>query len=111
MRRKILITLASVLLLTGVFLIAARLGAFTPDAPQGWTQVHTGMARAEVLRLAGAPHQSGWPEKVCETWQRSGAVCHQRLFVWYRGERVISVWQGTWLRGYGYFGARKEYVE
>jgi hypothetical protein len=90
------------------FVIAIRFDVFTPAAPAGWAQVHIGMSRDDVLRLAGAPSVSGWPEKVVETWQRNGAICHHRLFVGYDGQQATRVCDGTWLRGYGWLHPRIE---
>ncbi len=91
----------------------AWFGLFTPAAPAGWTQIHVGMSREEVLRLAGSPQQSGWPEKIAETWERKGLVSSHKLFVYYRAEQrgegyVQSVCEGTWLPGFGWRNPRKE---
>jgi hypothetical protein len=91
----------------------AWLGALTPSAPSGWAQVHQGMGRDTVLVLAGQPQQSGWPEKIVETWERNGLICRHRLLVAYRGQYrgdgyIESVCEGTWLRGYGWLHPRKE---
>src|SRR5690348_768739 len=87
----------------------AWFGALTPSAPSGWAQVHLGMGRETVLSLAGAPQQSGWPEKIVETWQRNGPICRHRLLVAYRSDGAVeSVCEGTWLRGYGWLHPRTE---
>lgn len=91
----------------------AWFGALTPSAPFGWAQVHPGMERDMVLSLAGQPQQSGWPEKIVETWERNGLFCRHRLLVAYRGQhqadgKVDSVCEGTWLRGYGWLHPRRE---
>jgi hypothetical protein len=108
MRRKISIAILLVGSIFIAFFFAAWLGIFTPSAPAGWAQVHIGISRDDVLRLAGAPSVSGWPEKVVETWQRDGAICHHRLVVGYDGQQVASVCDGTWLRGYGWLHSRIE---
>ena len=108
MRRKIIIAVVVVVLLFGAFAACLFSGVFTPTAPVGWSQVHTGMSRSEVLALVGIPQQSGWPEKIAETWERSGLVSHRRLFIIYDGERVQHVWDGTWVRGYGWSRPRRE---
>ena len=108
MRRKISITVFAVAIISTSFAAAMWLGFFTPAAPAGWLQIHAGLSRDEVLRLAGTPTMSGWPEKVVETWQRDGLVCRHRLVISYSGERVTSVADGTWLRGYGWLHPRIE---
>ena len=102
MRRKLFI--AGVI---GILLVAFA-ALLAPGAPPGWSRVHPGITRTEVLLLAGAPQQSGWPEKVAETWQRNGLVCHRRLFIIYQGENVHSICDGVWIRGYGWAHTRKE---
>jgi hypothetical protein len=99
MRRKISIAVLLLALMFVAFVFAAWLGVFTPSAPAGWAQVHAGTSRDEVLRLAGAPSVSAWPEKVVETWQRNGAICRHRLVIGYDGQQVIDVCDGTWLPG------------
>jgi hypothetical protein len=108
MRRKISIAVLLLAFIFIAFVFAAWLGIFTPSAPAGWAQVHTGISRDDVLRLAGAPSVSGWPEKVVETWQRDGAICRHRLVIGYDGQQVASVCDGTWLRGYGWLHPRIE---
>jgi hypothetical protein len=108
MRRKIIIAVVVVLVLLGAFTVCLFSGMFTPTAPVGWGQVHTGMSRSEVLALVGTPQLTGWPEKIAETWQLSGVVSHRRLFIIYDGERVQHVWDGTWIRGYGWSHPRRE---
>ncbi len=88
-------------------------GMLTPSAPSGWAQVHAGMDRDAVIFLAGSPEQSGSPEKIVETWERRGTICHRRLYVCYRGEGfqdgyVRDVSEGTWLRGFGWLHPRRE---
>ena len=82
--------------------------AVPPTAPAVWTEIHVGMSRPQVLALAGTPQQSGWPENISETWQRTGFLSHRRLFVLYDGENVRSVCDGTWFRGYGWWRPRIE---
>ena len=108
MRRKIFISLLSVAVVFVLFALAAWFGFFTPTAPAGWSQIHVGMSREDVLRVAGTPSVSGWPEKVVETWQRDGAVCRHRLVVGYSGQQVSTVCDGTWLRGFGWLHPRIE---
>ena len=113
MRQRFMVACAAVLVALVVLAAFAWFGALTPSAPSGWAHVHLGMERDTVLSLAGEPQQSGWPEKVVETWERSGLICRHRLRVAYRGqhtgdERVESVYEGTWLRGYGWLNPRKE---
>jgi hypothetical protein len=108
MRRKHLILAVVGAVLLSAFTIALFSGAFTPKPPAGWSQVQTGMTRAEVLALVGTPQQSGWPENIAETWQVDGLVSHRRLFIVYDGERVQNVWEGTWVRGYGWVRPRRE---
>jgi hypothetical protein len=107
MRRKAIITVAVVLLVIA-FGAALFSGLFSPHAPTAWSQVHAGMSRTQVLALVGTPQQSGWPEKIAETWQLSGLVSHRRLFIIYDGERVQQVWDGTWVRGFGWSRPRRE---
>ena len=107
MRRKISIAVV-LLVVIAVFIVLAAFDVFTPTAPAAWAQVHAGMSRTEVLALVGTPRQSAWPEKIAETWERSGLVSHRRLFVVYEGQQVQEVWDGTWLRGYGWFHPRRE---
>jgi hypothetical protein len=104
---------AVTLFLTVGLAVAAWCGVLVPRAPSGWAQVHAGMDRKEVLALTGAPQLSGWPDKVIETWERKGLLCHRRLVVCYRGQGfedgyVRDVLAGTWLRGYGWLHPRKE---
>ena len=112
-RKRFTATSAAVVGVPVLLAALAWFGALTPSAPSGWAQVHRSMERSTVLSLAGQPQRSGWPEKIVETWERSGLVCHHRLFVAYRGEHVgdghvQSVYEGTWLRGYGWLHPRKE---
>lgn len=107
-RRKIYMAALSVVTAFGVLGMAAWMGIFTPTAPADWAQVHIGISRNNVLRLAGAPSASGWPEKPVETWQRDGVICRHRLVVGYDGQQVIQVCDGTWLRGYGWLHPRIE---
>jgi hypothetical protein len=104
---KMLILFAAV---SAAITIAVWSGLFTPAAPAAWAQVHPGMKRNEVLQLTGTPSMSGWPEKVVETWQLNGAVCRRRLVIAYAGEQVVSVSDGTWLRGYGWLHPRAESI-
>jgi len=106
MRRKIIITVAVLVLFALAFAVCLFSGAFS--LPAAWSRVHAGMSRTEVLALVGTPQQSGWPEKIAETWQINGLVAHRRLFVVYDGERVQHVCDGTWIRGYGWWRPRKE---
>ncbi len=113
MRRRIVIVAAIALVIAASFGTMAWSGVLTPTAPPGWAQVHAGLNRSAVLSLAGSPQQSGWPENVTETWERRGAICNHRLFVCYRGRHledgyVQDVWEGTWLRGYGWLHPRKD---
>lgn len=108
MRRKTAIILALALLLLVALGVCLFSGVFSPHAPAAWRQVHPGMSRSQVLALVGTPQQSGWPEKIAETWQLSGLVSHRRLFIIYEGERVQHVWDGTWVRGYGWSRPRRE---
>jgi hypothetical protein len=110
MRRKISTVVLLFAFIFVAFVVAAWLGIFTPSAPAGWAQVHTGMSRNDVLRLVGTPSVSGWPEKVVETWQRDGVISHHRLVISYGpdGQLVTSVCDGTWLRRYGWLHPRIE---
>jgi hypothetical protein len=108
MRRKISIAVLLLAFIFIAFVFAAWFGTFTPSAPAGWAQIHTGLSRDDVLRLAGTPSVSGWPEKIVETWQRDGAICRHRLVIGYDGQHVDSVCDGTWLRGYGWLHPRVE---
>ena len=112
-RHKVAISSAAVLVALLAFAATVWLGMLTPSAPAGWSQVHVGMGRDAVLSLAGEPQHSGWPEKVVESWDRSGLICRHRLLVGYRAEQrgdgsVQSVCEGTWLRGYGWLHPRQE---
>ena len=82
----------------GSVTLAVWFGVFTPAAPAGWSKIHAGMSRDDVLRLAGKPSVSDWPEKIIEMWQYDGAICHHRLVVSYNGQQVSTVCDGTWLR-------------
>ncbi len=108
MRRKIFIAACAVVVIFASFIVAVWFGAFTPAAPAGWSQIHAGMSRSDVLRVAGTPKVSGWPEKIVETWQRDGTICHHRLVVSYSGQQVSTVCDGTWLRGFGWLHPRIE---
>lgn len=113
MRPRIAIIVVSAFGIAVTFSLMVSSGMLTPSAPSGWAQVHAGMDRDAVISLVGPPQQSGWPEKIAETWERRGPICHRRLFVCYRGEGfqdgyVRDVWEGTWLRGYGWLHPRKE---
>jgi len=102
LRRKVIMVVVLPAVILIAFGFAIWFDLFTPAAPAGWAQVHSGMIRDEVLHLAGPPSISGWPEKVVETWQREGVICHHRLVVAYDGDRAARVWDGTWLRGFGW---------
>jgi len=113
MRQRFAVASAVVLVVAVALAALAWFGALTPSAPSGWVQVHPGMDRDAVLSLAGQPQQSGWPEKIVETWERSGLICRHRLLVAYRGQHqgdghVESICEGTWLRGYGWLHPRRE---
>ena len=108
MRRKSFIGLFLAMAIFGLFILAAWVGLLTPSAPAGWAQIHAGMSRDDVLRVAGNPSVSAWPEKVVETWQRDGAFCRRRLLVTYSGQKVAAICDGTWLRGYGWLHPRSE---
>ena len=112
-KRKGVIAAAVVFLTAGTLAVASWSDLLTPQAPPGWAQVHAGMDRQEALALAGMPQQSGWPEKVVETWERKGTFCNRRLVICYRGQGsgdgyIGNVLEGTWLRGYGWLHPRKE---
>ena len=112
-RQRISFAFAAVLAGCIGMVVLAWFGAFTPSAPSGWGQIHLGMGRDAVLALAGTPKNSGWPEKVVEIWERNGVVCRHRLLVAYQAQqrgdgKVESVYEGTWLRGYGWLHPRKE---
>jgi hypothetical protein len=114
MRRKIFvaIVLGGCVLVTS-FVFGVRLGIFTPIAPAGWSQIHTGMSREQVLQLIGTPQQSGWPEDIAETWEIRGAICSRRLFINYKSEergvgQVEELCEGTWLTGLGWMHPRIE---
>ena len=114
MRRRFAVASVALVALPVSLAALAWFGALTPSAPSEWARVHIGMERDAVLSLAGQPQQSGWPEKIVETWDRGGLVCHHRLFVAYRGEHrgdghVEIVYEGTWLRGYGWLHPRTEF--
>ena len=107
MRRFFVITFVGVLVCVALVLVLALAGVFTPSAPAGWTQVRPGMTRTQVIALAGAT-LSAWPEKPFEAWTRQGVVAERRLHVYYEGERVTLVREGTWFRVYGWFRPRVE---
>jgi hypothetical protein len=107
MRRFFVISFVGVLVCVALVLVLALAGVFTPSAPAGWTQVRPGMTRTQVLALAGAT-VSAWPEKPFEAWTRQDVVAERRLHVFYKGERVTFVREGTWFRGYGWFRPRVE---
>ena len=108
MRRKTIIAAVTVVVLLCGFTFCLFSGVFAPEAPLVWSQVHAGMSRPDVLALVGTPQQSGWPEKIAETWERSGLVSHRRLFIIYDGQRVQHVWDGIWVRGFGWSHPRRE---
>jgi hypothetical protein len=113
LRRKISIVVVSVAFVFTAFALAVWFGVFTPMAPAGWSLIHAGMRRDDVLRLAGAPGESGWPENVVETWEIRGTICSHRLLIDYRSEErgvghVQCLHEGTWLRGYGWLHPRIE---
>ena len=108
MRRKIIIAVVVVVILFAAFTFCLFSGVFAPKAPIGWSQVHAGMSRPAVLALVGPPQHSGWPEKIAETWERSGLFSHRRLFIIYDGGRVQHFWDGTWVRGFGWSHPRRE---
>jgi len=102
MRSRTSIPIVTVIVIATAFLLVVWFGLLTPAAPSGWAQIHTGMSRDEVLLLAGSPQQSGWPEKIAETWEHRGVICNRRLFIYYREEQlgtgyVQAVCEGTWL--------------
>ena len=76
------------------------------------------MARNQVLKLVGPPNQSGYPEKIAETWVRpEGLLGHHRLFVVYDVQNVQTpletwhvemVWDGVWWRRIGFRHPRHE---
>src|SRR6266850_1735362 len=112
MPRRIIIIIATALVIVVAFGLMVWFGMLTPSA-SGWAQVHAGMDRSAVISVAGSPQQSGWPEKIAETWERRGPICHHRLYVCYRGEGsqdgyVCYVSEGTWLRGFGWLHPRTE---
>ncbi len=105
--------IATALVIVVAFGIMVWSGMLTPSAPSGWAQVHPGMDRGTVISLAGSPQQSGWPEKIAETWELRGPICNHRLYVCYRREgsqdgHVQDVSEGTWLRGLGWLHPRRE---
>lgn len=108
MSRRVIITIGVILMLLTAFTLCLLSGMFTPAAPSGWDQVHAGMSRSEVLTLVGTPQQSGWPENIAETWERRGLVSHRRLFIIYEGERVHDLYDGMWVRGFGWSHPRRE---
>jgi len=108
MHPKTLIFVGSAVLTLAALGFMVWFGTFTPAAPGEWAKIHPGMTRSEVLKFAGTPRESGWPENVTETWQRDGLICHRRLFIWYRDERVLDLSEGTWLRGCGWLRRRIE---
>jgi hypothetical protein len=108
MRRKIIIAFGVALVIVAAFIFCVFFGVLAPIAPPIWGQIHAGMTRSKVLALVGTPSQSGWPEKIAETWERSGLVSHRRLFVIYDGERIQHLWDGTWVRGFGWSHPREE---
>ncbi|MEO6034341.1 MAG: hypothetical protein ABIQ35_03715 [Verrucomicrobiota bacterium] len=108
MIRKIIIAVGVLALLAVVFGVCLFAGVFSPTAPKAWNQVHAGMSRSQVLSIIGSPQQTGWPEKIVETWQLSGLVSYRRLFIIYDGERVQEIWDGTWIRGYGWSRPRRD---
>jgi hypothetical protein len=107
MRRFFGIAFVGVLVCVALFLVLAVADVFTPSAPAGWAEVRPGMTRTQVLALAGAT-LSAWPEKPFEAWTRQGVVAERRLHVFYEGERVRLVRDGTWFRVYGWFHPRVE---
>jgi hypothetical protein len=107
LRRVMILSFVGVLICAVLFIVLALVGAFTPDAPAGWGQVRPGMPRTQVLALAGST-VSAWPEKPFEAWTRSGVFAERRLHVYYDGERVTLVREGTWFRGYGWLRPRVE---
>src|SRR5262249_14917034 len=102
------IAVATALCTAALLSIMAWFDLLTPAAPPGWKAVRVGMTREAALSFAGAPQISGWPEKIIETWERRGLICHRRMYVHYNYDggpqengRVQWVSEGTWLRGYG----------
>ena len=108
MRSRPFIIIGVVVLVAVILILGVFAGVFTPAAPAGWSQIHPGMTRSEVIALAGMPQQTGWPEKVAETWYRDSFVSQRRLFIVYQGERVRDVCDGTWVHGYGWSHPRRE---
>jgi hypothetical protein len=107
MRRFLVITFIGLPVCVALFVLLALAGVFTPSAPVGWAQVRPGMTRTQVLSLAG-PTLSAWPEKPFEAWSRPGVISERRLHVFYEGERVTLVREGTWFRVYGWLRPRVE---
>ena len=110
MRKGTFIVIGVVAVIFALLVCGVFTGMFTPAAPAGWSQVHAGMTRSQVIALAGTPQQSGWPEKVAETWYRDSFVSQRRLFIVYQGDRVRDVWDGTWVHGYGWSRPRRETI-
>jgi hypothetical protein len=112
MRRKFIFIAGGGVIAAVLFVICVFSGLLTPNAPDSWRQIHAGMNRADVLKLVGPPPISSWPEKCAETWQIEGVFAHHNLFIYYgHSESVVSVWEGTWIRGYGWAFPRKETLD
>jgi hypothetical protein len=108
MSRNVIVAAGVLLILLSALSFCMIFGVFAPTPPSGWHQVHAGMTRSQVLALVGTPQQSGWPENIAETWERRGLVCHRRLFIIYDGERVQHLYDGIWVRGFGWSHPRRE---
>jgi hypothetical protein len=100
MHKRQIIIIASGCVLATVAFFWTRL----PAEPPGWSQVHVGMTRTQVLALTGAPQESGWPESTVETWWRENLLGtrQQRLFIGYdpyEVNHVEFVYQGIYNPG------------
>jgi hypothetical protein len=75
-------------------------GLFTPSAPASWSRVHIGMSRSDALEILGPPQESGWPEKIVETWRVKSPLCSRTLYLSYGESNLVGHFtEYSWVRG------------
>src|SRR5437868_3488500 len=62
-------------------LVWARLVA---PVPSEWVDVHAGMERSEIHRVAGLPPGGNFEEERLERWAKNSVLVQRKLDVWYQ---------------------------